>query len=240
MESSIREIESVVNEYDNIKYIFFEDEVLGPSNKWRKEFCAKYKERINLKFMCCLRVELASEDLMKTLKDAGCHKILFGVESGNEYIRKEVMNRKMTDDNIIKAFDLCHKHGIQTVAVNIIGVPGESKEMIWDTIKLNRRLRPTVSGVNVFYPYKGTKLGDKCFAKGIVDEKKYETFSNERRETVLRFPDVHKKMLHNIYENWQILVYPYNFKFRLRAFLTKIGILERVLKIKKMLFVCQI
>lgn len=223
-EASINEIEAVIKEYNNIDFISIQDDVLGKDDNWRREFCEKYKKCITKKFMCNLRVDMVNEDLVLMLKDAGCFRVLFGVESGNEYIRKEVMNRKMITEKIIKSFDLCNKHGLATVAVNIIGVPGETEEMIWDTIRLNRRLRPTESGVNIFYPYHGTKLGDQCFAQGLVDEEKYKSFSSERRETVLKFSEEHSKVLRDFYENWQILIYPYNLDFRIRKFLEKIGI----------------
>lgn len=115
-------------------------------------------------------------------------------------------------------------------------MPGESVEMIWDTIKLNRRLRPSVSGVNIFYPYRGTELGDKCYIEGLVDEKLISNFSLERRNTVLKFPEDHKKKLLYFYNNWQILVYPYNFKLRLLKFLKKMEIYEYARKIKKLIY----
>ncbi len=120
------------------------------------------------KFMILIRVEMANDNFLCMLKDAGCFRIFFGIESGNEKIRNELMGRKMSNEKIINVFDLCHKYGLETLTANVIGVPGESEEMIMDTIKLNRRLRPTISGVNIFYPYKGTVLGDKCFKERVV------------------------------------------------------------------------
>jgi radical SAM superfamily enzyme YgiQ (UPF0313 family) len=90
--------------------------------------------------------------------------------------------------------------------LNIIGVPGETEDMIWDTIKLNRKIKPTSSGVNIFYPYKGTKLGDDCFKNKMVNEKLYSSFSNERRSSVLEFSEEHKKMLTYFRDNWDSLV----------------------------------
>ena len=169
------------------------------------------------------------------LKDAGCFRVFFGVESGNEKVRSEIMGRKMSNDEIINAFDLCHQCGLETLAVNIIGVPGESEKEILDTVKLNRRLLPTVSGVNIFYPYAGTELGDKCFKEKLVDTERYLSFSNERRETVLIYSEEYKRTLSYYYDNWEILVDPYNIKIRLIRFLKKIGIFEFAIITKKML-----
>lgn len=235
-ETCVREIEEVMEKYDKfIEFVWIMDDIFGLNNKWREEFCEKYKSRIKKKFMILIRVEMANDSLFDMLKAAGCFRVFFGVESGNEKVRSEIMGRKMSNDEIVNAFDLCHKHGLETLAVNIIGIPGESEKEILDTVKLNRRLRPTASGVNIFYPYKGTELGDKCFKEGLVDEERFLGFSNERRETVLKYSEEHKKMLSYYYDNWAILVDPYNIKLRLVKILKTISILEFARKAKKML-----
>jgi radical SAM superfamily enzyme YgiQ (UPF0313 family) len=212
------------------------DDIFGLNNQWREEFCEKYKKRIKKKFMVQVRVEMANDHLFSLLKDAGCFRVLFGVESGNEKVRNEIMRRKMSNENIINAFDLCHKHGLETLALNIIGIPGESEEMILDTLNLNRRLSPTKSAVNIFYPYRGTVLGDKCFKEGLVDEERFLEFSNERRETILKYPEEHRKMLSHYYNNWAILMDPNNIKLCLINILQTIGVGEFARRIKRRLF----
>lgn len=133
-ELSIREIEMTLSKYP-IKTVMIQDDIFGFDKKWRIEFLNKYKERIGIKFQCLLRVNFIDEEFIRLLKDAGCYRISIGVESGNEYVRSEIMNRQMSNENIINAFDLAHKYGLQTNAINIIGVPGETEEMLWDTIK---------------------------------------------------------------------------------------------------------
>ena len=177
--------------------------------------------------MVLLRVEMCqNEETLKILKNAGAFKVFFGVESGDEAQRREVLDRKMTDETIQKAFDNCHKNGLETLAVNIIGFPDETEEMIKSTIKLNRELGMTSSGVNVFYPYKGTPLGDHCFDNDLVDLDKFNNFSNERRESTLKFPKEHEKMIMRYFHNWDLLVYPFytyqGIKIRVRQYRNKI------------------
>ena len=238
----VSEIEETIKKFPT-KRVLIGDDTFGLNRKWRKEFLAEYKSRINIEFICLLRVDVISEEFVRDLKDAGCYRISFGVESGNEYVRKEIMRRKMSNKQIVKAFDIVRKLGVRTNAINIIGVPGETEEMIWDTIKLNRRIKPTVSGVNIFYPYKGTKLGDYCFEKGLVDEELYYSFSKERRETVLNYSEEYKKMLTYYHQNWQYLVYPFNIKYRLKKLFNILHVLvffstikRRALSITKKVF----
>ncbi len=220
----VTEIEETIKKFPT-KRVLIGDDTFGLNRKWRNGFLAEYKKRISVEFMCLLRVDVVNDEFVRDLKDAGCYRISFGVESGNEYVRKEIMKRKMSNKQIIKAFDIVRKLGVRTNAINIIGVPGETDEMIWDTIKLNRKIKPTVSGVNIFYPYKGTKLGDDCFKEGLVDEKSYYSFSKERRETVLNFPEEYRKKLTYYHQNWQYLVYPFNIKYCLKRLLKILHVL---------------
>ena len=109
----------------------------------RKEFCEKYKKRIKVKFCCLLRVNLVDEEFARLLKEVGCYRVSMGIESGNEYVRNTIMNRHLSDTQIIRAYGIVHRYGMQSNAINLLGVPGETEEMIWDTIRLNRRIKPS-------------------------------------------------------------------------------------------------
>ncbi|RJP27184.1 MAG: radical SAM protein [Candidatus Omnitrophota bacterium] len=211
-ESSIREIEEAFK-LSRIKFIRIVDEIFGIDAKWREEFCNSYKKRIKVKFHCFTRPDIVTPDYIKLLKDSGCHSISIGIESGNEHIRNFIMKRKISDKQIINAFDLAHKYGLKTSAINMIGLPQESEEMVWDTIKLNRRVKPTISGVNIFYPYKGTELGEYCFKNGLVDTEAYSKFSNERRESILLFSKEYRDKLIYYKNRWRAFVYPDNLLF---------------------------
>ena len=238
-ESSIREIESAINKFPG-KKIFIIDDIFGLNKSWRDEFCEKYKDRIKVEFMCCLRANLIDEELIRLLKRAGCYRVSIGVESGNDYVRNEIMKRDISTEHIVRAFSLARKYGIQTNAINIIGIPGETEEMLWDTIKLNRNIRPTFSGVNIFYPYEGTIVGDYCFENELVNKHAYYSFSNERRETVLNYPKEYRDKLVYYRENWDELIYVFDIKkifFRKlrRSFLWKyLRAAKRFLKQKEM------
>lgn len=236
VESSILEIEKTIRKF-NVRTVWILDDIFGLDKKWRSAFCAEYKKRIKKKFICLLRVNVIDGEFMRMLKDAGCLRIFIGLESGNEFIRADVMNRHMTNEQILNAFDIAHKSGLQTNAINMIGLPGETEEMVWDTIKLNRRIKPTMSCVSIFYPYKGTNLGNYCFEKGLVNESMYSSFSNERRESVLNFPQDYKWKLIYFRENWERFVYPRDFKKKLLWFMRKTFIWEHLRKIKRSILI---
>ena len=215
-EHSIKEIEDVVlknPEVGNKYIIYLTDDIFGLNKKWRREFLALYRERIKIPFVCLLRCDVVNDDFMKDLARSHCMKIQFGVESGDDYVRNEIMKRSMERSTIIEAFKLAKKYNVKTNAINIIGVPGETKEMLMNTIKLNREINPTTSHTNIFYPYKGTPLGDQAFKDGIVNIEAYKDFSNERRASVMAYSDEWLETLKYYKDNWAREVYPfYNIK----------------------------
>ncbi len=231
-ESCIGEIKEAVAKFD-IDSISIGDDIFGVNKKWRDEFCEKYKKRVGIKFSCVLHANIVDEELMRLLKDTGCWSVSIGIESGNEYIRNKVMNRHMSNEQIMEAFHLGRKYKLKTISLNIIGTPGETESMIWDTIKLNRKTNPVSSGINIFYPYKGTKLGDYCFRNRLVNEGLYRDFSNERRDTVLNYPDAYKERLRYYRDNWDRLVYPFDIKRHLYRKFGKTYIWKYIRLLKK-------
>ena len=210
-EYAIQELEQVIRENPTIGPVYkisLTDDIFGLNKKWRREFLKLYRERVKVPFVCLLRCDVATEDTLEDLAKGYCDKIQFGVESGNEYVRNVVMDRAMKRETIINAFKLAKKFGLKTNAINIIGVPGETKEALLDTIRLNQEIDPTTSGVNIFYPYKGTPLGDKCFKDGLVNLEKYKDFSNERRESVLNYDEEWLETLKYYRSNWYTEVFP--------------------------------
>ena len=202
----IDEILEVTKEYSATK-IGIIDDTFGLNKQWAKEFCNKYAEKVHLPFACFLRVNMVDEELVRLLKDGGCTNVSCGIESGNEYIRNTVMKRNISEEQVIKAYKLFDKYKILAKAFNMIGLPYETLDNIWDTIKLNRKIKPYGGGVAIFYPYKGTELGNECFKNGLVDEKAYNTFTTERRDSVLKFPPKFKKQLLFMHENWDLFAY---------------------------------
>jgi len=215
-EYAIQEMEETIKEHPTIGTVykvFITDDIFGLNKKWRREFLKLYRERIKIPFACLLRCDVVTEDTMQDLAKGYCDLIQFGVESGNDYIRNVVMDREMPRETIVEAFKLADKYGVKTSALNVIGAPGETKEMLLDTVKLNREINPTAnSGVNIFYPYKGTPLGDKSFKEGLVNVEKYNDFSNERRESVMNYPDEWLETLKYYRANWENIIYPLTFK----------------------------
>ena len=84
-----------------------------------------------------------------------------GIESGNETIRRDILGRKGSNDLIKNAIELLNKHDIRVSTFNMIGLPGETRNNIFETIKLNKELHVEANNVYIVYPYPGTPLSLK-------------------------------------------------------------------------------
>lgn len=179
-----------------IKHLTFADDVFGLSREWALEFCEKYPEKFNLEFECNVRSDMVNDELLTNLKKAHCTKIDMGVEVGNEKLRTEILHRKMTNEQIINAFDSARKFGIKTLAYNMIGLPYETPDMICETINLNKRLAPSQVAVFFFYPYPGTELYEVCKKEGFLSARHAESYVSE---SVLELSTVTAKELQELY-----------------------------------------
>ena len=140
-----------------------------------------------------------NQESVTLLKESGCKKINIGVESGDETLRKTVLNRNITNDQIIKAFDLARDNCLETMSFNIIGFPGETRESIKKTIELNKKIRPTYAQVSVFYPYVGTPLGDLCRDKGYIENKSSLFTYFGEGASILNIPGLSKKDIKELF-----------------------------------------
>ena len=116
--------------------------------------------------------ELRSEIQLniKRLKDIGAYRISFGIESGNEQYREKVLRRKGSNDRLKKLFDMVAESGVPFSLNLIIGLPGETRELIMDTVHFTKALSGYDSvTVSIFTPYNGVVLRDVAVNNGWLD-----------------------------------------------------------------------
>ena len=153
----ISEIKYHIEKYD-AEYLYFNAETFFAMPKEEfKIFAAEYKN-IKLPFWVQTRPELITDYYISTLKDMNCTNINVGIEHGNEEFREKVLNRKVSNKKIIEGLSIIKKHNIQVTVNNMIGFPDETRELVFDTIELNRQIEYTTTNAYIFYPYYGTEL----------------------------------------------------------------------------------
>jgi len=202
--SAIKEIEVFLKKY-KVGLLSFDDDCFNKNPKWFKEFCLEYKERIKIPFACNTRPELLNRESAKLLKEAGCKRVNIGVESGDEGLRRTVLNRNIKDSDIIRAFDCAKEFGLETMSFNMVGFPGETKASIRKTIELNKRIKPTYAQITVFYPYAGSPLGKLCKEKGYIEDEA-RLYSFFEGDSILKIPNLSKKDIKNLFFRFNLEV----------------------------------
>lgn len=157
---------------DKVKIWFKDSTFTFVGIKWLQEFRDLLKKRnLKIDWGCHTRVNLVDEEILKIMKESGLTHISFGVESGSQKILN--FYRKGTKvEQIIRAFDLCHKLKIRTFAYFMIGAPIETKEDLDLTWKLIKRIKP--DGLDMFTttPYIGNDLYNYVVSNDLVIKKK--------------------------------------------------------------------
>jgi len=161
--------------------------------------------------MANIRSNVTNQDYFNRLADANCKYVLMSVESGNDYIRNEVMKRGISRQKMFDSFEWANKAGIQTNANCIIGLPFETPEMIEDSISTIAQLGATDYGINIFYPYKGTELRKICEDNGFMPdtlgvEANDVATVKERTESILNLPTISKDQIVYYQDNWEDLI----------------------------------
>jgi len=167
-EYSIEYLKKLLSECPRLQYLNFRDDILPWKEGWLEKFTRLYKKEIGLPFICNYRANLVTPEIVRMLREAGCYQMFFGVESGNEHIRNEILNRHMSRERIIAAFEACREAGIKTVAYNMVGLPYEDKSKVLDTIKLNVEIKADHSLSPIYYPYPDTPLFERAVEEGWV------------------------------------------------------------------------
>ncbi|MFQ5866779.1 MAG: B12-binding domain-containing radical SAM protein [bacterium] len=150
---------------------FWDEDFVVFKLEYLKELADAYKREINLPFLIYAGAKSLTEEKVKILKEMGCVTIAMGIESGNPWIRRYILNRKVTNEEIIEKFHLCHKYQIRASAYNMIGIPFETRGHIFETIELNRQCKTSTSSVTFLEVYPKTEIYELARRFGFIDGK---------------------------------------------------------------------
>jgi anaerobic magnesium-protoporphyrin IX monomethyl ester cyclase len=136
----------------------FYDDTFTLNKKRAVAICEEIKNRkIGLPWDCQTRVSKVSEDLLATMRDANCQQVFFGVESGCQTIL-DAVNKGTTVEQNKKAIKMAKDAGLFVAISVIIGYPGETRDMLMQTIDLVKKAEPDDVYICVATPYPGTDL----------------------------------------------------------------------------------
>ena len=153
----IKELEVLYYEYGFRQIIFYDDTFI--SNRERiSEFCDLLIEsEMKISWTCSSRVDRVYPDLLQKMKNAGCHQIMYGVESFNDDVLKNI-NKRTNRQDILFAISETRKVGIEVRAALMLGNKGDTEEILKENLKCLKKTKPDLLQLTITTPLPGSKI----------------------------------------------------------------------------------
>jgi len=197
----------MLNSRFRFKEVFFDDDIFMLDKSRLAQFAERYPHEVGVPFLFSARVEVCDRPTVMLLKKAGARRIDLGVETGNEDLRRKVLRRPMSNQQILETARAARKVGMQVKTLNMVGLPGETPQMHMETVRLNRQIRPTIVGLSVFTPFPGTDLYEVCVKEGYLPPHKEIPYDVAFHKCILRMPHFTAKQIHRCYSLFGIRVF---------------------------------
>jgi radical SAM superfamily enzyme YgiQ (UPF0313 family) len=146
-----------------------------------------------------MKVNNTDAELFQLMKQAGCKRVGFGVENGDDWMLRHVIKKGQTVDMVRQAFKWSKQAKLQTMGFFIFGMPGETEESMEKTIQLALELDPDLAHFMMAAPFPGTEMWETLKKHGdvfsdqmdwsqiaIQDDKAHFAFGDLTKETVER------------------------------------------------------
>ena len=187
-----------------LRWISFLDDTFTIHHPWVREFCRRYPDEIGTDFGILARVETVNERMIHALAAAGCKLITYGVESGSERVRRQIMHRPVTNQRFKDVIGWTRAAGIRSVCNYMLGLPGETRDDLRQTLELASELESFDLCYYVFYPYPGTALYRVCVDEGLLPDD-VEDLPANHRQTILRLRHLDNDDIAEFYDKFTAL-----------------------------------
>lgn len=193
----VDEIQKLQARY-GIREVSFYDDTLTIFKQQVAEMCDLIVERgIDLTWSCFARTDCVSPGLLKKMRTAGCHQILFGIESADPEILRNI--RKPIDiEQTRRAVRMVQDAGIAVRAAFMFGNPGETVETMRRTIDFAKSLNPDIALFNITTPYPGTQMFDWAKRHGYLRTLDWNDY--DLANSVLELPTASSRQINEMYK----------------------------------------
>lgn len=173
-----------------VNFVDFVDGTFTFDRKYLQTFCnTMINHELNVKWRCTARYDNLNKDILQLMKRANCSGLYFGLESGSNRVLKAI-DKKIKVEQIIKASKMVFDSGIPSATSILLGVPGENKEDIEETLKLMKTINTDIFDIFSYTPLAGSILYDSMSEedKKNIDWLKvgYKSFDNYFSKSISR------------------------------------------------------
>jgi len=166
----VEEIEYLSKNY-NLDFIrVHSSDFFAQSEDYLSEFSRLYKMKVGLPNAVNGLIPMITRSKARMLRQMGCVNVSIGIETGNEEYRRKILNKHFTNENVVKKVGYLLAEGIRVTTSNMIFLPEETREMIFENIKLHKKAKIELMDYNSFYPFPGLTITKYCKEKDLLTE----------------------------------------------------------------------
>lgn len=165
----ILELIEIKNRYQATGVQFLDD-IFPLDHEWLQQFCENYKRKINLPFTCNGHFSFLNRRIVRDLKRAGCITIKVGLEAGNDYIRRNLLNKNITKEKIYEVCQIIKEEKLNLLLFNMMGYPNSSLKEELETLEMNIRIKPKFSICHMLVPCPRTQITEYAMKNGYLEE----------------------------------------------------------------------
>jgi anaerobic magnesium-protoporphyrin IX monomethyl ester cyclase len=148
-----------------------------------------------------MRADRSDEELFRKMKQAGCYRASFGVESGSQEILDKV-KKGIKLETIEKAFKTANKVGLETLGFFMIGLPGDNEENMKKTLAFAKKINPYIAKLTVFHPLPGTELYSELKDQNRIQVTDFSKYNYENETPVFKHPTTDWKVIRKNYNKF--------------------------------------
>lgn len=179
----VDEIEDVTQKY-NAREIYFDDDDFTISKQHVKDICSEIKKRgLRIKWSCMGDAINLNQEVLKTMAESGCVGIKFGVESGSPRIVGTI-GKPVNLARVKEVAKLCARYGIKSHATFSIGLLGDDRNSIQETIHYAKELDVDTIQVSICTPYPGTEFFKKASELNLIRTTDWKKFDGKVTEVL--------------------------------------------------------
>jgi anaerobic magnesium-protoporphyrin IX monomethyl ester cyclase len=108
--------------------VIFKDSYLSGNKPWLRELIERYRKEIRVPFKCFCTISGFDEETARLLKEGGCYSIEFGLQTWNDRLRREILNRRETSADAFRAFAHCDRQRLWYDVDHMFNLPAETEE----------------------------------------------------------------------------------------------------------------
>ena len=229
-ENIIDEIRQVVLQFPENDTVYFEVESINIDLRYVDLLCTALQDfnktlGKNLFYGVNMRIipgqDIAS--LFSMFRKGGITYVNIGLESGSEYIRHKVMNRNYSNTDVLNTVREAKKKRLLVMLYVMIGLPEETPEHYGETVQLVKTCKPSFAQLNIFCPYPGTILYEKCEEQALLSDSHADL---GRNVATLKMQQFSKMQIYRRYYSFYAQIYAKNrrqyFVLQLMSFLVQV------------------